>query len=205
MKESPLYEDLGKWTIGCHLGTLHILILNYNFNQMKKVMVIGCGGAGKSTFSKKLCSKTKLDLIHLDKYYWKTNWEETNADEWENIVKELSAKDNWIMDGNYGRTMHIRFAEADTIIFLDYSTLKCLWRITKRTIQYRNKERPDMSRGCKERFDFKFYHYVATYKLRRRKRLINKLNGLSESKKVIILKNDNQANQFLERTFENEK
>lgn len=172
---------------------------------MKKVMVIGCCGAGKSTFSKRLHSITNLYLIHLDKYYWKSNWEETNSDEWESIVKKLCVRDNWIMDGNYGRTMDIRFAEADTIIFLDYSTLKCLWRITKRTIQYRKKERSDMTKGCKERFDFNFYHYVATYNIRRRKSLINKLNSFSERKKVIILRNDIQANQFLERIIENEK
>ncbi len=109
------------------------------------------------------------------------------------------------MDGNYGRTMNIRFAEADTIIFLDYSTLKCLWRITKQTIQYRNKVRPDMSKGCKERFDFNFYHYVATFNLLRRKSLISKLNYLSKNKKIVILKNDNQVSQFLEKFNKSEK
>ncbi len=172
---------------------------------MKKVMVIGCSGAGKSTFSKRLHSKTKIELIHLDKYFWKSNWEEPNPDEWENIVKKLSARDNWIMDGNYGRTMNIRFAEADTIIFLDYSTSKCLWRTKKRTIQYRNKVRPDMSKGCKERFDFNFYYYVATFNLLRRKSLISKLNNLSKNKKIVILKNDNQVSKFLEKFNKSEK
>jgi len=60
---------------------------------------------------------------------------------------------------DYGRTMDIRIERADTIIYLDYSTLQCLWRITRRTWKYFGQERPDMHNECKERFDLDFYHY----------------------------------------------
>jgi len=61
---------------------------------MKRVMVIGCCGAGKSTFSRKLAEITKLETIHLDQYYWKPNWEETDKVEWKTIVTKLSNRPN---------------------------------------------------------------------------------------------------------------
>ena len=56
---------------------------------MKRVVVIGSGGAGKSTFSRKLGEATGLEVIHLDGIYWRPNWEKTPKDEWERTVREL--------------------------------------------------------------------------------------------------------------------
>ncbi len=91
--------------------------------NLHKILVIGCCGAGKSTFSKKLQAILKLELIHLDKYYHKPNWEEPKKVEWEKRVNNLVQKSSWIMDGNYSETMEIRIKNAETIIYLDYSIL----------------------------------------------------------------------------------
>lgn len=93
--------------------------------------------------------------------------------------------------------MGTRIKRADTIIYLDYSTLNCLWRITKRMLNHYGKTRPDMTNGCEERFDLDFYHYVATYNLTRRKKLLEKMDALSSEKTVYILRNDKEVNQFL--------
>ena len=90
---------------------------------MKKVLVIGCCGAGKSTFSRKLHHIINLELIRLDQYYHKPNWEEPEKEQWEQTVNNLVQKPSWIMDGNYKGTFDVRFKEADTIIYLDYSIL----------------------------------------------------------------------------------
>ena len=170
--------------------------------RMKRIMVIGCCGAGKSTFSRTLNSITELELIHLDQYYWKPNWEETKSVEWDKIVKGLANKPNWIIDGNYGGTMDIRIKRADTIIYLDYPTWKCLWRVTTRTVKNLGKRRFDMPSDCKERFDLNFFHYVATFNLTRRENLLAKLGSITREKKVLIFKNDNQAYHFLENLKE---
>lgn len=164
---------------------------------MKRVMVIGCSGSGKSTFSRKLAEATGLELINLDQYYWKSGWEETDKDEWAATVEKLSDRPTWIIDGTYGGTLHIRLEKADTIIFLDRPTLTCLWRITKRILKYRGQSRPEMPEGCPERFNLDFYHYVATFNLVRRKRLLEKLNGLSEEKKVLVFRSDEETQDFL--------
>lgn len=166
-------------------------------SKMKKVLVIGCCGAGKSTFSRKLHNIINLELIHLDQYYHKPNWEEPEKREWEGIVNNLVQKPSWIMDGNYKGTFDIRFKEADTIIYLDYSTLKCLWRVIKRIIKYHGTVRPDMPKGCEERFDWEFMHYVATFNSKNRKGILERLNAVNEHKKIYVFKTDKEADLFL--------
>lgn len=164
---------------------------------MKRVMVIGCCGAGKSTFSRKLNALTGLPLIHLDQEYWNANWKETDQKVWQEKVKQIVKRDSWIIDGNYGSTLNVRLERADTIFYLDFSTAKCLWRVTKRVWKYSGIERPDMPPGCKERFDLEFFHFVATYNLRNRKGIYEKLETYGRDKEIHIFKDDNASAQFL--------
>lgn len=164
---------------------------------MQRIMIIGSCGSGKSTISHKIQKATGLPLYHLDQYYWKPNWTETPNEEWGKIVSELAAKDQWIIDGNFGGTMDIRFERADTVVFMDVTTVKCLWRVLGRIYKYHGQVRPDMPQGCKERFDFDFLHYVATYNLIRKKGLLKKLDALRGDKRIITLKNDADIQAFL--------
>jgi len=171
-------------------------------NKLKKILVIGCCGAGKSTFSKKLQSIINLEIIHLDQYYHKPNWEETEQDEWKKIVNSLVQKPSWIMDGNYGGTFDVRFKEADTIIYLDYPILKCFWRVIIRIFKYHGVVRSDMANGCKEQFNLEFLHFVLTFNSKNRKRFIQKLNLIKDEKKVLVFKTDKQADKFLAQISE---
>ena len=171
-------------------------------SNLQKILVIGCCGAGKSTFSKKLQSILNLELIHLDQYYHKPNWEEPKQEEWEKTVNSLVQKPSWIMDGTYNRTMDVRIKSADTIIYLDYPTLKCFWRVIIRILKHHGVARPDMANGCKEQFDLEFLHFVATFNYKNRIGIINKLNLIKNKKKVYILKTDKQADKFLAQISE---
>lgn len=71
---------------------------------MRRVLVIGCGGAGKSTLARQLGEATGLPVIHLDAHYWRPGWVETPKETWRAAVDELIAADAWIMDGNYSGT-----------------------------------------------------------------------------------------------------
>ncbi len=166
---------------------------------MERVLVIGCSGSGKSTFSRKLGKITGLPVIHLDQHFHGPNWEDMETKKWEGVVQDLISKDSWIIDGNYGGTLDMRSARADTVIFLDYPTAVCLWRITKRTLKYLGKVRPDAADGCKERFDLDFVHYVATFNLTRRKGLLARMDRLKSSKRVLIFKNDNEVRSFMQQ------
>src|SRR6266404_5200610 len=120
---------------------------------MKKILIIGSGGAGKSTFAARLGKVLELDVIHLDKLYWKPGWVETPKEEWKEIVEEIVKRDSWIIDGNYGGTREIRLRACDTVILLDTPRYICIYRILKRALLYRNRTRPDMGTSCREKLD----------------------------------------------------
>jgi adenylate kinase family enzyme len=171
-------------------------------NKLQKILVIGCCGAGKSTFSKKLQAILELELIHLDQYYHKPNWEEPKKVEWEKRVNNLVQKPSWIMDGNYSETMDIRIKNADTIIYLDYPNLKCFWRVIKRVFKYNGIQRSDMANGCKEEFDLEFLYFVLMFNIRFRKEILTKLNLVKDKKEVCVFKTDKQADKFLAQISE---
>ena len=160
-------------------------------------MIIGCCGAGKSTLAKKVSEKTHLPLIHLDKLFWRPNWEETSKEKWENIVEKASDDPRWIMDGNYGGTMDIRLKKADTIVFLNRSTWLCLFRVIKRMLLNYGQTRFDMAKGCRERFDFDFLKYVYNFNKTRKPNILDKLNAIRQDKQIFILNNEREVRKFL--------
>jgi len=88
---------------------------------------------------------------------------------------------------------------ADTIIFIDIHRTICVYRAFKRIIQYRNKTRPDMGAGCKERFDLQFFKWIWEYPITKRPSILKRLNQLSQDKDVIILKSSKEVRLFLEK------
>lgn len=131
---------------------------------MNKIIILGSGGAGKSTLAKELGQILQIPVYHLDALFWKPGWEPIGREKLAAHQEEIVAKDQWIIDGNYGSTLNIRLQAADTAVLLDYSTLRCLYRIVKRRIQYQGKTRPDMGENCKEKIDLEFFLWVARFK-----------------------------------------
>lgn len=166
---------------------------------MKKIAIIGSGGAGKSTFARQLYEKLSIDVFHLDALLWKPNWVESSKDEQILIQKQLVEKDSWIIDGNYGGTLDIRLNAADTIIFLDIHRIICTYRALKRIRQYRNKTRADMAIGCDEKFDIDFFKWIWSYPNTGKPAVLNLLHGIYKEKQVIILRSPKEVRAFLER------
>jgi len=107
---------------------------------MKKVIVIGCPGSGKSTFSRALHDLTRLPLIHLDMLFWNADRTTVSREVFLQRLDESMQGERWIIDGNYSSTMEKRMAASDTVIFLDYPVEVCLEGIHAR----RGKPRPDL-------------------------------------------------------------
>ncbi len=157
--------------------------------------MIGCGGAGKSTFSRQLSARTGLPVIHLDTLYWKPGWTPTPAEDWSRLVGELLSRDAWIMDGNYGGTMDLRLSSCDTVIFLDRSRLACLCGVLRRRFQSR--ARPDQAAGCPERLSWEFLRWVWSYRRLRRPGILARLAAASSSRRVVILRSRREMGRFL--------
>ena len=100
--------------------------------SFNRIMIIGCCGSGKSTLARNIHQRTGLPLFHLDQYFHLPNWQEPSQEDWAATVTDLAKGDQWIIDGNYGGTMDIRLARADAMIFMDFSSIKCLGRVIKR-------------------------------------------------------------------------
>lgn len=164
---------------------------------MNRIMIIGCGGAGKSTLARRIHQITKIPLVHLDRQYWSANWVETSKPDWEQKVRTLVEADRWIMDGNYGGTMDIRLQAADTVIFMDRSRWLCLFRVIKRVSWYYGRSRPDMAEGCNERFSWDFLKYIYHYNRTRRPAILKKLKELPEDTRVYVLQKEWEVDQLL--------
>lgn len=165
---------------------------------MRKVAIIGSGGAGKSTLARQLSKKLAIDVYHLDALFWQPNWVLSSREAQREIQSRLVKKESWIIDGNYGSTFDIRLTAADTIIFLDIHRVICLYRAFKRVIHYRNRTRPDMGEGCKERFDLEFFKWIWDFPKKRRPALIKILKELSAEKNIIILSSLREIITFIE-------
>lgn len=163
---------------------------------MKRILVIGSSGAGKSTFSKRLHEATNIKLIHLDQLHWKPNWTEPSKDEWQNIIKQAIEGEEWIMDGNFSGTMEMRIEASDTIIFLDFPRVICIWRILKRVAKYRKTNRPDMAEGCNEKLDFPFLKWVWEYPNRTKPKVEALLQKHQNGKKIFQFKSNKEVENF---------
>jgi adenylate kinase family enzyme len=167
---------------------------------MKKVLVIGSSGAGKSTFTRRLGEATGLPVVHLDKLFWHPNWVETSKDEWVIKVEEALKGDSWIMDGNFSGTLAMRLEACDAVIFLDMPHVVCVYRVLKRVALYRKGSRPDMAEGCDEKFDWEFLKWVWNYPTRSKPKVEALLNSFENEKTIIRLKSKNEIKNF----FDNE-
>lgn len=164
---------------------------------MKKVIVIGLSGAGKSTFSRRLGEITGIEVVHLDKLHWRAGWIEPAKDEWRKIVEGNLKKESWIMDGNYSGTLALRLEKCDTVIFLDLPRTICTWRVIKRFFLHRKSSRPDMAEGCAEKFDWEFVKWTWNYPKRSKPRVEALLKRFESEKTIIRLKSNCHVGDFL--------
>jgi adenylate kinase family enzyme len=163
---------------------------------MRRVLVIGSGGAGKSTFARRLGARLGLPVIHLDANYWKPGWVETPKDEWRRKVERLVEGNAWVIDGNYSGSLDVRLAACDTVVFLDLPRAVCVWRVLKRTLKYKGGSRPDMAEGCREKFNLEFLLWIWNYPKRTRPKIIEQLERHSVDKRIVRLHSDAEVERF---------
>ena len=150
---------------------------------MEKILIIGCSGSGKSTLAVALGEKLGLPVVHLDQLWWKEGWRNVTREEFDSRLAMAMNMDGWIIDGNYSRTMEMRLAKCDTVIYLDFNRWACLRGMCQRVFGNYGKAHPDMAQGCPDNKNNRVRNYMY----------------LAQAKhaKTIVLKNRKEVKAFL--------
>ena len=159
---------------------------------MEKVIVIGSPGAGKSTFARKLRDKTGLPLYYLDMLYHNPDKTTVSRDEFDARLTEILESDQWIVDGNYQRTIPLRFKKCDTIFFFDVPLEECLEGATARI----GTKREDMP-WVEEVFDEEFKQYIIDFPKDQLPLIYDLISKHENDKEIIVFKSRTEADDWL--------
>ena len=159
---------------------------------MNKIIVIGCPGSGKSTFSRALHDKTGIPLYYLDMLYWNTDKTTVGREIFRARLAEVLAKDSYIIDGNYQSTMETRIEKCDTVFFLDYDLETCLSGVLAR----RGKPREDMP-WIETEEDTDFTDYIKSFSSESRPKIISLLEKYKD-KSIVVFESREESVKYLE-------
>jgi adenylate kinase family enzyme len=150
--------------------------------DMKRAVIFGPGASGKSTLAARLGEITGLSVIELDKVFWRPGLVPTPRDQWVKIQQTLVEENGWIMDGDLGPydAVEVRLRAAATIIFLDFSLLRCAWRAV-----WRSRERAD------------FWFWLLRYRRQSRPFLMEAITNHAADKSLHVLRNPKALRRFV--------
>lgn len=159
---------------------------------MNKVIVIGCPGSGKSTFSRKLSEIVDLPIFYLDMIWHKPDKTSVTREEFDNKLDEIMNKEKWIIDGNYNRTLERRLIKADTVFHLDFPLDICLEGAKTRIGQ----TRVDLP-WIETEFDEEFEQYIKDFEKDQLPVIKDLLDKHKDDKNIIVFKNREEMNNYL--------
>ena len=160
---------------------------------MKKVIVIGCPGSGKTTFAEKLRDKTGLPLYYLDAIWHRSDRTHISREDFDARIKEIFAEDEWIIDGNYSRTIESRIIAADTVFLFDLPTEVCL----QGAIDRLGKERYDVPWVDRE-LDPKFREEIECFANNKLPEIFNLLEKHGQNKNIVVFKTREESDKFID-------
>jgi adenylate kinase family enzyme len=154
---------------------------------VRRVVILGRGGAGKSTLARRLRDITGLPVVELDKIFWQPGLLPTPRDEWIQLQQKLVCGEKWIMDGDLGPydAVEERLRAADTIVLLDFSLPRCAWRIFRRS-----RERAD------------FWHWVLAWRRRSRPVLTQAIANHASGAALWVLRDPKAVDRFISEVAE---
>lgn len=159
---------------------------------MKKILVIGCPGAGKSTFAQKLRESLQLPLYYLDMIWHKPDRTTCSREEFDRRLQKILQEDRWIIDGNYLRTLEVRLQKADTVFFLDYPSEVCLAGAKERI----GKKREDLP-WVETEFDEEFRQWILDFSRDQLPVIYRLLKQYEAGKKIFVFRSREEAERYL--------
>lgn len=166
----------------------------YETPKMKKIIIIGCPGSGKTTFAEKLHTRNKLPLFHLDAIWHKADKTHISREEFDTQLSEILALDTWIIDGNYSRTIERRIAACDTVVLFDLPVNVCLDGAISRL----GKKRNDMP-WIDEELDPHLKTEIEEFRNKNLATIYVLLEKYKNGKTIYIFKNRSEADEFIQQ------
>ena len=164
---------------------------------MRRVLVVGCAGAGKSTVARELADRCRLPLVNLDAHYWLPGWVRPPDEDWRTVQRGLVEPTQWVLDGNYASTVDLRLPYADTVVLLDPPRLVCLTRVIRRWWAHRDRPRADRPAGCAETLDVQLLRYVWSWRAVHRPRLLAAVADGGAADRLVGLRSRRDVRRWL--------
>ena len=164
---------------------------------MKKVIIIGCPGSGKTTFAEKLNKITGLPLYHLDAIWHKPDKTHIPREDFDERIKEIFQTPEWIIDGNYSRTIEMRMQECDTVFLFDLPTEICIQGATERI----GKGRYDLP-WLETELDPEFEAFIKEFPETTLPKIYDFIEKYKSEKTVVIFKSRNDADEYIKKLNE---
>ncbi len=163
--------------------------------RVERIVVIGCGGSGKTRLACQLAATLCLPLTHLDGVYYDAEWHALSQEEFAVRQRELVGQSRWVIEGNYASTLPIRLVAADTVIFLDLPAVTCLLGILQRRCRYRGGQYSND--GVFDRITASFVRYIWGYRRRMRPRVQRLIAEHGTHARLVTLTSRGQATRWL--------
>lgn len=164
---------------------------------MKRVMIVGQPGAGKSTLARALGERTGLPVYHIDKIHWMPGWVERPRDEKTQMCLDVHAKEHWIFEGGHSATWRDRLARCDTLIWIDVGLWRRTYRVARRTVRDLGKVRVDMQEDCPEQFSLEFYQFIWRTRKSSKTNLQHLFDKTPKDKTRVHLRSNREVAEFL--------
>ncbi len=169
---------------------------------MRRIVVVGSQGSGKTHLSLALGAKLGLPIIHLDTLYWRPGWKPSQRDDFRARVAQAISTDGWIVDGSYsGLCLDLTVARADLFVSLERPRWFCVWRVLKRSAFQRRGLRTDLPAGCPEQFDWDLVGQTWRWPTERRPQIEVERLKYGASIPVVRLRTDRQVADFLSKNL----
>ena len=161
---------------------------------MKRAVVIGCSGSGKSVFSRKLRDVTGLTLYYLDMIWHKPDGTNISREEFDEKLRSIMSRDSWIIDGNYQRTLETRIKACDTVFLFDLPTETCIEGALSRI----GKKREDMP-WFENELDPQFRQWIESFRENQLPEIYKLLEKYKNGRQIVVFRTREQADKFIEK------